>query len=239
LKLSTGGTPPLKVADYFNMHDTVSESGNDWDLSSGGAVVLVDMTDNANRTWQLAVAAGKDARIYVVDRTNMGKFNSSTDDIYQEVTTAFSCVTGSCIFSMPAFFNNTLYYGAVNDNLRAFPFQNAQLVTPASSRSPATFPYRGTSPSVSANGTSNGIVWAIQNCTSATSCTGVLHAYDATNLATELYNSNQASGGRDHFSTNWDCKFVTPMIANGKVYVGTGTYVGSPSGAVVVYGLLP
>lgn len=239
LKLSAGGTPPLKVADYFNMHDTVSESSNDWDLSSGGAVVLLDMTDNTNKTWQLAVAAGKDARIYVVDRTNMGKFNSSTDNIHQEVTTAFTCVTGSCVFSTPAFFNNTLYFGAVNDNLKAFPFQNAQLVTPASSRSSGTFPYRGTTPSVSASGTSNGIVWAIQNCTSATSCTGVLHAYDATNLATELYNSNQASAGRDHFSTNWDCKFVTPMIANGKVYVGTGTNNGSPSGAVVVYGLLP
>ena len=128
-------------------------------------------------------------------------------------------------FSTPAFFNGTLYYGAVSDTLKAFPFTNALLATSAQSQSPTAFGYPGTTPSISSNGTSNGIVWAIEN-----GSTGVLHAYDATNLAKELYNSNQASGGRDQFPTNSNCKFVTPMIANGKVYVGTAT-------AVVVFGL--
>jgi hypothetical protein len=111
----------------------------------------------------------------------------------------------------------------VNSTLKAFPISNAKLGTSASSNSSASFGYPGTTPSVSANGTSNGIVWAIQN-----GGTGVLHAYDATNLATELYNSSQAANGRDNFSGN---KYVTPMIANGKVFVGT------PSG-VAVFGML-
>jgi len=123
---------------------------------------------------------------------------------------------------MPAYFNNTVYYGAVDDNLRAFSIVNAKLVAPAGSASAASFEYPGTTPSISANGSSNGIVWAVENGN-----IGVLHAYEATNLATELYNSAQA-GSRDQFTDN---KFVTPMIANGKVYVGT------PS-SVAVFGLL-
>ena len=123
---------------------------------------------------------------------------------------------------MPAYFNGTLYYGAV-DSLKAFAIATAQLVTPPSSKTASTFAYPGTTPSISANGTANGIVWAVQN----SGGTGILHAYDATNLANELYNSNQA-GTRDQFSDN---KFITPMIANGKVYVGTPT-------GVVVFGLL-
>lgn len=244
LKLATGGAPPLKVADYFNMHDTVDQSNADWDFGSGGAVVLVDMSDGNGTTWHLAVGAGKDSRIYVVNRDSMGKFNATTDQVYQEVTNAFSCVAGAteCVFSTPAFFNNTLYYGAVGDTLKALPFRNAKLVTPASSHSPATFGYPGTTPSISANGTSNGIVWAIEGCSSPSSCTGTLHAYDATDLSKELFNSNQnqPSGPSNQFSTNADCKFVTPVIANGKVYVGTGVNnSGTASGAVVVFGLLP
>jgi hypothetical protein len=243
LKLSTGGTPPLKVADYFNMHDTVSESNADLDFGSGGAVVLVDLKDNVNQTWHLAIGAGKDSRIYVVNRDNMGKFNPNNDNaVYQEVTGAFSCTPGvaECVFSTPALFNNTLYYGAAGDTLKAFPLVNAMLsLSPLKPNSPTAFGYPGTTPSISSNGTSNGIVWAIESCSSSTSCTGALHAYDATNLANELYNTNQASGGRDQFSTNRNCKFVTPMIANGKVYVGTGTYSGGPSGAVIVFGPLP
>lgn len=235
LKISTSGNS-LSVADYFTMHDTVSESNNDFDFGSGGAVVLVDMNDNAvpPKTWHLAVGAGKDSRIYVLNRDNLGKFNPNNDNAaYQVATGAFSCSPGiaECVFSTPALFNGTLYYGAVDDYLKAFPFVNAQLsLSPLKPHSPATFVYPGTTPSISANGTSNGIVWAIEGCRSATSCTGSLHAYDATNLANELYNSNQAAGGRDQFSTNSRCKYVTPMIANGKVYVGTAT-------GVVVFGL--
>ncbi|MGC2718009.1 MAG: hypothetical protein WA209_00330, partial [Candidatus Acidiferrales bacterium] len=117
-----------------------------------------------------------------------------------------------------------LYYGAVNDTIRAFSISNAKIVTPAASRSAEDYGYPGATPSISANGTSNGIVWAVQNNNGS----GVLYAYDAANLGNELYNSNQASNGRDNFADN---KFITPMIANGKVYVAT------PNG-VIVFGLL-
>jgi len=219
LKLSTSAS--LTVADYFAMSGTVAESNADVDLGSGGAIVLPDLTDNGGQTHQLAVGAGKDRVIYVVDRNAMGKFNPSVDNIYQEIPGAFT----DGVFSMPAFFNNTVYYGAVGNTIKAFPISNAKLATTASSKTGNAFPYPGATPSISANGTSNAIVWAVENSSPA-----VLHAYDATNLDNQLYNSSQASGSRDQFGAG--NKFITPMIVNGKVYVGT-------TSGVAVFGLLP
>jgi len=220
LKLSTSGNN-LAVADYFTMFNTDAESGVDEDLGSGGALVMPDLIDGSGKTWHLAVGAGKDGHIYVVNCDSMGKFNTNNDNaIYQEVDGALS----GGVFSMPAYFNNTVYFGAVGDSLKAFSISNAKLAAAAASKSATAFAYPGTSPSVSANGSTNGIVWAVENSGGA----GILHAYDATNLANELYNSNQAANNRDRFSDN---KFITPMIANGKVYVGTPT-------SVIVFGLL-
>ncbi len=229
IKLSTTNNA-LAVADYFNMFDTVNQSNHDADLGSGGVLVLPDLVDANNKTRHLAVGAGKpDANtgqtvIYVVDRDSMGKFNPASDTgIYQEFSPG---ITGE-VKSTPAYFNGTVYYGAAGDTIKAFQITKAMLATSPSSHSPTSFGYPGTTTSVSANGATNGIVWAIEN-----GSTGTLHAYDATNLGSELYNSNQAANGRDQFTTNSNCKFVTPMIANGKVYVGT-------AGAVVVFGLNP
>jgi hypothetical protein len=216
VKISTSGG--LALGDYFTMHNTVSESNMDQDLGSGGALLLPDVRDASGTTKHLAVGAGKDALIYVMDRDSMGKFNATTDHIYQEI----SGQLGGEVFSMPAYFNGTVYYGARGDTLKAFPVANAKLALTPSSQSTHHFSYPGATPSASASGTSNGIIWAVDN-------SGVLYAFDAANLATELYNSNQASGGRDHFSGN---KFITPMVANGKVYVGTPR-------SVAVFGLLP
>jgi hypothetical protein len=213
IKLSTSASA-LAVADYFNMFNTVSESNADEDLGSGGALVLPDMTDSNNVTWRLAVGAGKDQNIYLVNRDNMGQFNSRTNRVYQQLS---SSLPGG-EFGMAAYFNNAIYYGSVGDHLKVFPIVNAKLTGPAS-QTLAAFAYPGTTPSISANGTANGIVWAAENTNPA-----VLHAYDATNLATELYNSNQAAKGRDHFGAG--NKFITPTIANGKVYVGTTNGVG-------------
>src|SRR5216117_1254011 len=85
MKLSISGT--LAVADYFNMFNTVAESNADEDLGSGGALVLPDMTDSSNMTWHLAVGAGKDRNIYLVNRDNMGKFDSTSNHIYQQFAT--------------------------------------------------------------------------------------------------------------------------------------------------------
>lgn len=210
---------PMKLLDYFTPSNTVSESNADTDFGSGGPLLLPDLVDAGGTTHHLAVGSGKDAIIYVLDRDNMGKFNNSTDNIYQQINGQIGGV-----WSKPSYFNNTVYYGAVGDHLKAFPIANAKLATAPTTQSSTSFAYPGTTPSISANGTSNAIVWAVEN-----GSTGILHAYNATNLTTELYNSNQAANSRDHFSDN---KYVTPMVANGKVYVGTPN-------SVVVFGLLP
>jgi hypothetical protein len=212
IKVSTAnGT--LTVADYFEMSNTVSESNNDTDLGSGGALVLPDISDNSGTVHQLAVGAGKDGNIYVVNRNNLGKFNASNDSaIYQELDGVLNGV-----WAMPAYFNNTVYYGDQGGTLKAFPISNALLATTPAPQTAASFPYPGATPSISANGTSNGIVWAVANNSNAE-----LYAFNASTLA-ELYDSNQAANGRDHFGGG--NKFITPMIVNGKVFVGTPTGV--------------
>jgi outer membrane protein assembly factor BamB len=214
LKVSTSSNS-LTPVDYFATFNTPSENSSDEDLGSGGALVLPDMLDAQGIPRQLAVGAGKDQNIYLVDRTNMGKFNPANNNaIYQEVRGA---LLGG-VFSAPAYFNGMLYYGAVSDHIKAFPFVNARLGT-TSSETRNTFTYPGATPSVSANGTANGILWATENTAAA-----VLHAYNATNLAVELYNSSQAPNSRDTFGEG--NKFITPTIASARVYVGTTTGVG-------------
>jgi hypothetical protein len=119
----------------------------------------------------------------------MGKFSAGGDKIYQEIPGELA---SNAEFGKPSYFNNTVYYGAIGDNLKAFPITNARLAAMPSSQSSRQFPYPGTTTSISANGIANGIVWAVEN-----GATAVLHAYDATNLGTELYNSSQAANGRD------------------------------------------
>ncbi len=223
VKLSTNGG--LAVNDYFEPYNTVDESAQDKDLGSGGAMLLPDETDSAGKVHHLVVGAGKDGNIYVGNRDNLGKFNqgaANNSNLYQEIMNALP----NGAWSGPAYFNNTVYYGGVNDVLRAYTVSNAMLSTSPASQSMTSFAYPGSTPSVSANGTQNGIVWALE---SATNAPGVLHAYDATNLGHELYNSNQAANGRDGFGTG--NKFITPMVANGSVFVGT-------TNGVAVFGLL-
>lgn len=227
LKLGTG-KGKLFVDDYFAMHNTISESRKDLDLGSGGEIVLPDMKDSSGKTVHLAVGAGKDNAIYIVNRDSMGRFNPERNDVYQEVPSTgdenSNGLGGSGgVYSTPAYFNGNLYYGSVDDSIRAFNFNQARLVTPASSKTAVTFGYPGATPGISSNGLRDVIVWAVENNTPA-----VLHAYDANDLSHELYNSNQQRH-RDEITGN---KFITPMIAGGKVFVGT------PNG-VAVFGLLP
>jgi hypothetical protein len=219
MKLSTAGNQ-LAVADYFEMDNEASENGSDTDLGSGGTIVLPDLSDGAGHTLHLAVGAGKDTNLYVVNRDSMGKFSSNNSSIYQELAGALP----GGVWAMPAYFNNIIYYGSVGSPIQAFTITNAKLSTSATAQTSNSFGYPGTTPSVSANGTSNGIVWAVENTNPA-----VLHAYNAGTL-NELYNSNQASNSRDQFGAG--NKFITPMIVNGKVFVGT-------TNGVAVFGLLP
>jgi hypothetical protein len=216
MKLSTK-KGQLAVSDYFNMYNTVSESDADEDLGSGGAMVVPNIKDSKGVVHELVVGAGKDANIYLANRTNMGKFNpNNNSQIYQEVTGALA---GS-VFSAPAFEDNTIYYGAVGDTIKAFSFNTSGLLNsiPASATS-TKFNFPGATPSISGAAAGDLILWATENTSPA-----VLHAYNARNLSVELYNSNQAAGGRDHFGNG--NKFITPTIANGKVYVGTSNGVG-------------
>lgn len=223
LKLSTA--PKLAVADYFEPWNTTAESAIDQDLGAGGAMLLPDLKDASGKTRHLVVVAGKDHNIYLADRDDMGKINLSGSDnsnLYQQLPEALA--HGE--FGGPAFFNNTLYYGGVKDTIRAYPIVNAMLATAPSSVSAATFGYPGTTPGISANGTKNGIVWALE---SSPNFPAVLHAYDAADLGTELYNSTQDPDHSGAFGNG--NKFITPMIANGRVYIGT-------ENSVAVFGLL-
>ncbi len=218
MKLSTSSG--LAVADYFEMDNQSQENSTDTDLGSGGTIVLPDLSDGNGHTLHLAVGAGKDSNLYVVNRDSMGKFTSNNTGVYQELAGALP----GGVWAMPAYFNNTIYYGSVGSPILAFTITSAKLSTAATAHTSNSFGYPGATPSVSANGTSNGIVWASEN-----SSPGVLHAYNASTL-NELYNSNQASGGRDQFGAG--NKYITPMIVNGKVFVGT-------TNGVAVFGLLP
>lgn len=216
LHLTTKGG--LAVADYFEMYNQSAENGSDTDLGSGGTL-LVSQKDATGKIWQLAIGAGKDTNLYVVDRTNMGKFNSKTNNVYQELQGLLK----HGVWSMPAAMNNNIYYGPVNNPIALYQFSNAKLRTAAVAKTANSFVYPGATPSISANAGQNAILWAAENTNPA-----VLHAYSAKTLV-EIYNTNQAAIGRDHFGAG--NKYITPMIANGKVYVGTTNGVG-------VFGLL-
>ena len=209
--------PPMALLDYFTPMNTVAESSSDTDFGAGGPLLLPDLTDSTGATRHLAVGAGKDTNIYVVDRDNMGKFNATQNNVYQQLAGELP----GGVWSKPSYFNGTVYYGDVGDSIKAFPLTNARLAAAPSSKTSAQFGYPGATPAISANGATNAILWAVENNTH-----GILHAYDATNLATELYNS---ANSRDQFAPN---KFITPVITNGKVYVGTPN-------SVAVFGLLP
>jgi hypothetical protein len=207
IKLTPSGTN-LNLADYFTAYNQATLADGDTDLGSGGLVVLPDAVGSAAHP-HLAVGAGKDGIIHLIDRDNLGQFNSSNNNqIVQSLPLPAGC------FSTPACFNSTLY-SVSGATLRAFSFSGGLLATTPSSVSSINFPFPGGSPSISANGTSNGIVWMLQNTSSA-----VLHAFAATNLARELYNSQQA-GTRDAIGPA--VKYAVPTVANGKVYAGTAS----------------
>lgn len=220
LKISTSAGA-LSVADYFALDNGVAESQNDVDLGSGGIMLLPDQTDASGMVQHLAVGAGKDGNLYVVSRDSLGKFNPTTNNIWQEI----DGVVGGSVFATAAWFNGSIYYGPVGGTMKALPVTAAQVSASPSSQSATQFEYPGTAPVVSANGTTNAIVWAYENATPA-----VLHAYDATNVAHELYNSNQAANGRDQFGAG--NKFIAPTVADGKVFVAS-------TASVAVFGLLP
>jgi hypothetical protein len=219
LKLSTSGGG-LAVADYFAPFNEVAESAADEDLGSGGVMLLPDQTDAGGVVRHLMVGGGKDSNLYVINRDNMGKFNSSSNADWQEL----DGVLPGGSYATAGYFNGAIYYGGVGVPLEAFTVSGARVSGQPASETTTEFSYPGVSPAISANGTSDGIVWAAENGNPA-----VLHAYDAMDLTHEVYNSDQAAGNRDNFGTG--NKFITPTVADGMVFVGT-------TSGVAVFGLL-
>lgn len=211
----------MTVQDSFTPFNQASLNNADEDLASGGVLLLPDQSAGGHT--HLLVQAGKQGSLYVVDRDSMGGFNSTTDNVVQELTGKINGLWG-----MPAFWNNILYTWGKNDNLKSFSLNNGKLSNNPTATGIETANYPGPTPSVSSNGNANGIVWAIRTDSYNTSGNAVLYAYNATNIATELYNSSQ-NAARDTAGTA--NKFNVPTIANGKVYVGTANELD-------VYGLL-
>lgn len=214
LKLTSGLQGALRVLDWFSPFNTGELNTEDLDLGSGGTVLLPDQPGPHPH---LLVVSGKEGRVYLIDRDNLGNFDPVSDHVVQQVLGAIDPIN----YTTPAYWQGNLYYASEYDNLKMFALQNGVFSTSPVTASPQTFGYAGASPSISANGSSDGIVWLID--TSAASATvtngpAVLRAYDATNVSHELYDSGQA-GARDTLGVA--VKFTVPTIFAGKVYVGT------------------
>ncbi len=208
IKLGFNLTGKLVAKDYFTPHDEQFLENTDTDLGSGGALLIPDRPGKKHP--YLLVQAGKEGTIYLTNRNGMGKFNPNDDS--QIVQNLPGAVGG--MWSMPAFWNNNIYFGGVGDNIKMFSFDPVAglLSTTPVSNTGTFYGYPGTTPSVSANGSANGILWALQTDQNPE----VLHAYDATDLSHELYNST-LNGTNDNPGNA--VKFVVPTVANGKVYV--------------------
>jgi hypothetical protein len=217
LTLGSGG---LSVGDFFTPFDQKNLSAHDIDLGSGGPLLLPDQPGSHPH---LLTSAGKAGTIYLIDRDDMGGYNTATDNVVQKIPTAVgNNGADDNNFCTPTYWQGQVYYVGAVDVAKAFTLNNGTLSTTPQSQSSHVFTSQGATPAISASGNTNGILWAIDRA-------GVLYAYDATNLATELYNSSQA-GTRDTLGTA--VRFTVPTIANGRVYVGA-------KGQLVVYGLLP
>ena len=216
LKLSTVQNG-FTVQDYFTPYNQATLANSDLDLGSGGVVVLPDDPDSPHEL----VGGGKQGTLYLIDRDDLGGFNAVSDMVVQE----FPGITPS-IKTVPAYWNGNVYLAGQKDYIKVFSLDSdtGLLSNQPSQQTSVFFNDRGPSISISANGSNNGILWAMLHGTP------VLYAFDATNLSNELYDTTQALKLRDRILST--SRFVVPTVVNGKVYVGGLT-------ALYVYGLLP
>jgi hypothetical protein len=215
----TNGVP--KVQDEFTPFDQAALDAEDGDLGSGGVMLIPTQTTGS--VPNLLVQVGKAGTLYLVNRDNMSGYNSS-DAVVQEMQYAVG-VNGA--WSTAAYWNGNVYYMGRGDFLKSFALVNGKLST-SPTKSTEVYNYPGATPSISANGNTNGIVWTIDSEAYGTSGNAILQAHNASNVAQTLYSSSTNSS-RD--SAGPAIKFSVPTVVNGKVYVGTGTQVS-------VYGLL-
>jgi hypothetical protein len=242
LGLPSGGKFP--VSSYFTPKSQAALEANDGDQGSGGVLLLP-----AVGAHNYLVQAGKEGNVYVADDASLGGYSTTSNNVVQEL----AGVLPGGVWGAPTYWNGNVYYGAAqdplasSDPLRAFSFDTVTAATLSASPTSVTtkiYGFPGPTSPVSSNGNANGIAWALDNsmyCTAQSLGCGptVLHAYDATNLAHELWNSSQSAADQAGFAV----KFTVPTVANGRVYVGTrgtDTGLGSASpGELDVYGLKP
>jgi hypothetical protein len=229
----------LSVLSYYTPSDQAQDDSSDHDFGSGGTAILADLPGEP--ITHLIIGGGKDGTLYVLNRDNLGGYDVNSNRFVQAVALGYG------IFSTGAYWNQMFYIAGLGGPLSAYVLNPAVPSFSLGSSSSTTFGFPGSTPSVSALGTADGVVWALDNsqyCTSQSHGCGpaILHAYDANNTATELWNS--AMVGADAGGNA--VKFAVPTIANGKVYIGTrgnntGGAYGSTgvSGELDVYGLKP
>jgi hypothetical protein len=212
----------LSVQDFFTPDDASYLSSNDADLGSGSPVL---MPDNSSNTPHEIIGGGKDGKLFVVNRDSMGSFSPTSNNVVEVVQTGVHQFDN--IFSTPAYWNGFLYIHAEGDVLRQFTWNNGQLSNSPVNTGQFALGAHGATCSLSSNGSTNGIIWEIDN-SSYPGGASILRAYDATNVGKELYDSTQA-GSRDQAGAA--LKFTVPTVADGKVFVGT-------SNELDIYGLL-
>lgn len=219
----------FSLLDYFTPYDQATLEANDTDVGSGGVMLLPDQA--GGNTHEL-LEAGKEGTLYLINRDQMASNNehycsgcTSNPQIVEEVLGA----TGY-FFSTPTYWNENVYLWGTSNALYTYGLSRGQVTTPPSSDSSLILGFPGSVPMVSASGAANGIVWAIDATAFKTPGPAVLHAFSASNVGNELYNTTQAASNRDQAGTA--VKFSVPTVANGKVYVGTQVELD-------VYGILP
>jgi len=235
----------LTVQDFYTPSMEAVWSGGDLDISSAGVTVLPDGIGPSAHP-DLLVGSDKQSHVWLIDRANMGRFSASSDNTVQFLTLPDSsdsvCAPTRCVFSSPAYYNGTLYFGVESAPVMALPLTNglftanAQGIAQVSSVSPETYGFPGPTPMISASPAGNAIVWALDSsafldcCNNHTSAVGpaILRAYDAANLADELFSSSKLAAN----SAGNAVSYTVPVIANGHVYIGGAS-------TVTVYGLEP
>jgi hypothetical protein len=228
LKISPGGT----VLDYFAPSNQATLFSQDLDLSPGGVLLL---PDQSGPNPHLMIASGKYGSIHLINRDNMGGYSANKDNIVQELPAVLGTPpndfeTGNRI--NPVYFNGNVYFSADDDNIKAYHLTNGLLSTTPTSISTEVYHYPGAPLAISANGSTNGILWVVErfsDASTATTAPGILRAYDPANLTNIYYDSNQA-GTRD--TLDFAAKFSVPLVVNGKVFVTSVSQL-------TAYGLLP
>jgi len=235
LKLGTT-SETISLLDYFTPSDQACLADDDTDLGSGGVLLL---PDQPGAYPHIMVQAGKEGMVYVVNRDQLTSNNSHYNGVDTCMSTDPEIIEESPsvggMWSMPAYWNNNVYFWGSYDVLKSVPIVSGLPDFAELTSNSVNLSFPGATPSISSNGTTVGtaIVWAIDSTRygspGPSPGPAVLHAFDATNISMELWNSSQASGARDKAGNA--VKFTVPTIANGKVYIGTSTEVD-------VYGLL-